>query len=266
MASSGLAREHLLNMKRPELQKLAKDHNIKANLRTDQLVDQLIKQNSASDEKLTQQTRSESATSQSSRRKLRKSLSQPAINMQAGHTRTSSKDLAKPVKVSERKPIPTSTISRSAGVKDGSGKENGVAMIHSSNRTIKSGLPLGSASGTTNTQRGLAGKISAFGRSIAKPSTITESSSSRLPTKSTATSSHESRILSLEAAVAELLATTSSLQERLTATETELEGVRQELLFQQTAVASRDEEIEQLKGQLKESQEVLETVTTQNLA
>ncbi|KAG8887808.1 hypothetical protein FRB98_008990 [Tulasnella sp. 332] len=293
----------IASMKRADLQKLCKDVNIKANLRTDQLVELLQKElveRPISRETTRGQTTTATGSVQSDTRKprpLRKSLSQPVLVPNTGtlgHSRTDSKDSVKPTiaRPQERRQIPSVTLNRKPSAMEG--KENGV-LGQSSTRGVKG---LAGPSGTVS--KGIAGKIAVFGRAIgANTKTMPESNAQRAnisdsvisrktqalrqPQKPGLTSttfaepteakpksppviepSWESRLEALEISHTSLLAIAATLQQNADIAQASVEAARVEHKSYETRMADKDGEIQRLRDEMEETRVMAEEQAAAN--
>ncbi|KAG8991733.1 hypothetical protein FRB94_003590 [Tulasnella sp. JGI-2019a] len=286
----------IASMKRADLQKLCKDVNIKANLRTDQLVELLQKElvERPASRALTKTPAGSVQSDTRKARPLRKSISQPVLGPDAlGHSRTNSKDSVKPpTRIQERRQIPSQALARTASIKDG--KENGLLSQPS---TTTRGVKV-SAGPSATVSKGIAGRIAVFGRAIgsttkpppdAKASatdpvnsrktqasrlpsakhaltsmTVVEPEDSKPSTAQIAAPSLESRLEALETSHANLLATAAVLQKNADVAQASLEAVRMELNSCDTQLVHKDGEIKRLRGEIEDSRTVVEAQTAAN--
>ncbi|KAG8901552.1 hypothetical protein FRB99_005215 [Tulasnella sp. 403] len=270
-----LSVQELSSMKRVDLQKLCKDHNVKANLRTEQLVEALAKQLAEADLKQTQKTTGSirMATAQRPVR-LRKSLSQPNLPSSIHGAPPAEFLRREPTQIPERKPTPIGSSTRSTGVKDG--KENGVLAPKQTKASVTA------ASRTTTTipvSRGIAGRLAVFGKatgtstkSATDPTSKKTQSSRPLQKVTTAlgtgaevepstSSLLSSRLQAVESAQAELHTAVSDLQKSSEATG---QGLRKDLDDVDNRLGAHGTEIKRLQESLEASQAVVANQAAEN--
>ncbi|KIO31735.1 hypothetical protein M407DRAFT_19246 [Tulasnella calospora MUT 4182] len=303
IASASL--QDLTTLTRPELQKLCKDYNIKANLRTDQLVDLLTKQMSTTDlgpRPTSTEPRSRmpisSSISKGGSSKLRRSLSQPTLagstEVGSHHARTASKETnvaagkpTQPSTIATRRPAATTSTIHTRNPSTKMGKENGITTTTASaaTRATKATVPTSTAAGVS---RGIAGRIAVFGRAMGKstaeplapgatnvskdaPVTLRKTTTRSIPQRSTfqAEAPRPRSITPANEAQAQINETVqtdiAALQKASADSNAAVEALRAEFKAFETLLASKDYEIRRLQEQLEESRQAADSHAAANV-